>query len=96
VEALIGVGRKVAFRAKFIEYGTAPHVITVQKAAPATLPRKGLANKETGQFFGKKVNHPGTAPHPFLRPALDSKGPEALDIMGKVLMKEITETYGQR
>src|SRR4051812_40603079 len=42
VEALIGVGKKVAFRAKFIEYGTAPHVITVQKAAPATLPRKGL------------------------------------------------------
>lgn len=49
--------------ASAVEYGTRPHTITATKA-------KVLANAKTHQFFGKTVNHPGTRPHPMLRPAV--------------------------
>ncbi|MGI5171873.1 hypothetical protein ACQEU3_46780 [Spirillospora sp. CA-253888] len=47
----------------FVEYGTAPHVIESKGDYP-------LRNRKTGQVFGRRVQHPGTAPQPFLRPAL--------------------------
>jgi len=46
-----------------VEYGTKPHIIRAKN-------KKVLANVNTGQFFGKKVRHPGTDAHPFLAPAL--------------------------
>jgi hypothetical protein len=59
VEALIGVRGPEAHIARYEEMGTAPHTISVKKAAAATIGKKGLASKETGQFFGKTVHHPG-------------------------------------
>lgn len=47
----------------FVHEGTRPHTITT---------KRGLANKRTGQFFGKKVNHPGTKPNPFLQRAVEN------------------------
>jgi len=46
-----------------VEFGSKPHVIRAWN-------KKVLANVNTGQFFGKKVNHPGTSPQPFLEPAV--------------------------
>lgn len=46
----------------WLEVGTPPHVITVKTA-------KVLTDGKT--FFGKSVNHPGTKPHPYFKPALD-------------------------
>lgn len=43
----------------FVHEGTAPHVITARKG-------KVLVNKETGQFFGKVVHHPGTKANRFM------------------------------
>lgn len=43
----------------FVHEGTAPHVITARNG-------KVLANKGTGQFFGKVVHHPGTKANPFM------------------------------
>jgi hypothetical protein len=45
--------------APFVEFGTKPHEIR-----PVT--KRGLANIETGQYFGQLVHHPGTKPNPFL------------------------------
>lgn len=45
------------------EYGTDPHVIESTGDWP-------LRNKETGQVFGRRVNHPGNAAQPYLRPAV--------------------------
>lgn len=50
--------------ALFVEVGTRPHVIESHGDYP-------LRNARTGQVFGRRVNHPGTAAQPFLRPALD-------------------------
>src|SRR6185503_17135656 len=44
--------------AGYVDQGTRPHTINV-------LSRKVLANKRTGQFFGRRVNHPGTRKQPF-------------------------------
>lgn len=47
----------------YVEYGTGPHVITVKN-------KSVLANKRTGQFFGRTVHHPGTRLNPFMERAL--------------------------
>ena len=46
-----------------VELGARPHVIESHGDYP-------LRNRK-GQVFGKRVNHPGNAAQPFLRPALD-------------------------
>lgn len=46
-----------------VEFGTKPHIIRAKD-------KKVLANARTGQFFGKKVRHPGTSPQPFLLPSV--------------------------
>lgn len=51
--------------AKFVHYGTKPHIIKVKKA-------KALANKKSGLVFGKKVNHPGTKANPYLKNAFEN------------------------
>ena len=45
-----------------VEEGTKPHVIRPVK-------KKVLANPETGEIFGTKVDHPGTQAQPFMYPA---------------------------
>lgn len=45
--------------AKFLQFGTAPHEIRPVTAG-------GLANKKTGQYFGRLVRHPGTQANPFM------------------------------
>jgi hypothetical protein len=50
------------------EYGSGPHFIRVKNA-------KVLHNAETGDFFGRRVWHPGTPAQPFMRPALYTKRP---------------------
>lgn len=47
-----------------VHEGTRPHTIVAKKA-------RVLANKRTGQMFGKVVNHPGTKAQPFLREAVE-------------------------
>lgn len=53
--------------ALFVEVGTRPHEIRTKGRYP-------LRNRKTGQVFGPVVDHPGTAPQPYLRPALDDLG----------------------
>ena len=48
-----------------VHEGTSPHIITVVN-------KKVLANKRTGQIFGKTVRHPGTRPNPFFDRAIEA------------------------
>jgi len=50
------------------EYGSRAHRIESHGPWP-------LRNKETGQVFGRVVNHPGTPEQPFMRPALYRRRP---------------------
>lgn len=74
-----------AYLAPWLEYGTAPHFISVDDSQ-----RDGMStarfNKSDqaaslligGKFVGSTVFHPGARPHPFLRVSLDLKEREAV------------------
>jgi hypothetical protein len=89
----------------FIEYGVAPHLISVAEQdrperATRHGPRKasiGTINKMVkrgslvigGNFVGPVVMHPGHAAKPFLRPALDQKAEEAVTAMGAYIAHRV-------
>lgn len=56
------------FYARFVEYGTAAHVISGRNGGWLSF----------GGVFARSVDHPGARPHPFMRPALDSQAAAAL------------------
>src|ERR1019366_7757339 len=62
MNAFIEVFNPVPY-ASIIEYGTKPHLIVAKN-------KKVLANFKEKKIFGKVVHHPGTKPHPMLRPAV--------------------------
>lgn len=73
-----------AYIAPWLEYGTDPHFISVDDSQRngMSVRRINKAVKEGslvigGNFVGTTVWHPGARPHPFLRPALDTKEGEA-------------------
>jgi len=55
--------------ARTVEYGSQAHTIRAKNA-------KVLANRKTGQFFGRSVDHPGTKKQPMLGPAISKILPE--------------------
>lgn len=63
VSASVKVGSAKAFYANMVEFGTRPHVI---------LARPGGSMNVNGTEV-RSVEHPGIAPHPFMRPAADAK-----------------------
>lgn len=73
------------FKAHWIEYGTGAHWISVNpdakpKASLKTL-NKALAkgSLRIGEHFvGAAVHHPGAAAQPYMRPALDARGMDAV------------------
>lgn len=54
--------------AVYVHEGTRPHIIEARE-------KKVLANRRTGQFFGKVVHHPGTRPNPFFMRAIERSKP---------------------
>jgi HK97 gp10 family phage protein len=63
---------------QFFETGAAPHEIT---------PDVQEALELVGGQLRKRVEHPGMAADPFLRPALDAKGEEACQEVGAYLFR---------
>lgn len=79
-----------AYIAPWLEYGTSPHFITIDDSQRGGM-SVGRINRTSnvegsrghsliinGKFVGSTVLHPGARPHPFMRPALDTKQAEAL------------------
>lgn len=69
---------------RFIEFGRGPVRVIKRKR------KKGpsvLANKETGEFFGKEVK--AAAPQPFLRPALENNIQAATDVFAVAYGKQL-------
>jgi HK97 gp10 family phage protein len=54
------------------------HIIEFTGAVPHTISAKGKAALSIGGLLYQSVQHPGMKAHPFLRPALDSKGRDAV------------------
>lgn len=70
---------------RFLEFGTTRHVIEPKTRRAR---RKEALLLSMGQVV-RKVDHPGIAPKPFLRPAFDAKSQAALDAMAKSLGRGI-------
>ncbi len=106
ISAKVKAKGKHSFLATFIEYGVAPHWITVDDAlTPTRNTRRGVkkvgigtVNKMVkrgslvigGKFVGASVHHPGHAAFPFLRPALDVKAAEAINAMGEYVRSRLS------
>lgn len=92
-----------AFKAPFIEYGTGAHWISVEGAGASVRTLNRAARMTTrgngearallinGQFVGQAVHHPGASPHPFMRPALDSKAGAAVAAIGDYVRARMTK-----
>lgn len=101
VVAKVQVRGKGAFIAPWLEYGTKPHLISVddsQRGGKSVKRINDLA-KATGsshslviggKFVGATVMHPGATPHPFLRPALDTKEVEAIAAAQDFIRSRVT------
>lgn len=75
VTAKLKVGGKLAPHAHLVEFGTKPHKIKPKRAGGLTVAGNVVA----------EVDHPGAKPHPFMRPAFDSKSTDAVSaVAGKV------------
>jgi HK97 gp10 family phage protein len=77
VVAKVRLRGKHAFLGTFMEYGVLPHLIWAA-GGKGSLVINGVP-------IGKRVQHPGLAPHPFMRPALDAKAGEAVQAVGDYL-----------
>lgn len=69
VDAQIYVKKRSAAKARWIEFGTAPHVINA----------RGTALSANGEILGKSVSHPGQPARPFMRPAYDEGARKAIE-----------------
>jgi len=59
--------------ADYVEFGTPPHLIKAKN-------KKALHWKDGNKdVFAKQVNHPGTAPNPFIRNTMMNKFPQIVE-----------------
>ena len=84
VTAKVKATGKHAFIAPWLEYGTAAHKITAKKG-------KGLF---FGGLFVKGVQHPGSRPKPFMRPALDGRAQDAVVAAAQYMKRRLATKNG--
>ena len=63
--------------AHLVEFGTGPKVVSSNKVM-----------SDGSAVYGKEVEHPGSAPKPFLRPAIDETKQEVFKVVGESLYIE--------
>ena len=76
--ATVGLDYKKVHHGHLVEFGTKPHKIIIK-----------LANGKT-----IIVNHPGSKAQPFMRPAFDGKGNEAVELMVTELANAVEKEAG--
>lgn len=76
--------RADVFYAHFVEFRTRAHVIAA----------KGKGWLAFAGLFVKRVDHPGTAPKPFMRPALDSQAVAAVNAAAKYMRDRLASKHG--
>lgn len=69
------------YYAHFVEFGTAPHPIRARKTGAMQI----------GDRFSDVVMHPGSAPRPFMRPALDNGTAQAISAFAAYVRKRLTK-----
>lgn len=107
---VIGYVRNRLFYAPMVERGTRKHFISVDMdARPSRITRRGrrafgigtinrmLARGSLvigGNLVGGQVVHPGSRPYPYLRPALDSRGQDAVVAAAVYMRGRLASKHG--
>jgi HK97 gp10 family phage protein len=81
VTASLKAGGPHGFVAKWVEHGTRPHTITAKDGGALMF----------GNGFHRSVQHPGTTPHAFMRPALDTQAQAAVIAVGEKIKSRLTK-----
>lgn len=81
VSASVKLTGKHAYIGKWLEYGVAAHSIAAKIEKVLYF----------GSTFDKVVHHPGIVPHPFMRPALDTSGAQAVVAVGEYIKSRLTK-----
>ena len=74
---------KHGYIARWIEYGTQPHVIKAKDVRLAF-----------GGGYFQSVNHPGIKPSPFMRPALDGQASNAVIATAEYMRERLATKHG--
>lgn len=82
VSASVKVGNFVAWYAHLVEYGTQAHI---------ERPRETGGAMQFGGVTTREVNHPGTRPQPFMRPAIDQRFPEVVQAVTNKIRERLTK-----
>ena len=69
------------------ERGTRPHTLAIKR-------KKAMVTKD-GIFIGKRAQHPGTSPRPWLNPALDDNKGKAIRVFVDNLRIEINRAVAK-
>jgi HK97 gp10 family phage protein len=79
-----------AYLGRFIEYGVAAHFISAGAKKGGTIRVSGGGEHEAmklgSDYVTGTILHPGFAPRPFMRPALEAKGTEAAEAVRQSLV----------
>jgi HK97 gp10 family phage protein len=86
VEASAKFGNKKAWYGRFVEYGTAPHLIKGKNGGMLR-----FTARDGKQVEIRQVNHTGAKAKPYLRPALDSKAEESTRAVANKIRQRLTE-----
>jgi HK97 gp10 family phage protein len=86
VEANARFGSKKAWYGRFVEFGTAPHLIKGKNGGMLKFTARDGKSVETPQ-----VSHTGAKAKPYLRPALDSKAEEASRAVANKIRERLTK-----
>lgn len=74
-------------KARWSEFGTKAHKIKAKL-------RKVLGTEDT--IFGKDVDHPGTPPRPFIKPALEAARPQIRDRLRAAVRQTVRKANARR
>jgi HK97 gp10 family phage protein len=80
VTASVKAGSRKAWYWRFVEFGTAAHLIAARNARALSL----------GDVVVERIEHPGATAKPFMRPALDAMSSAALEAVTAQIRKRLT------
>ena len=86
VTATVKAGNNKAFYANMVEFGTAQHWIKPKN-------RKSLF---LAGVFKEAIDHPGAQKHPFMRPAIDGKANEAVEVIANYMKNRIDKEIAKK
>lgn len=85
--AVVGGKRRRGWYATFVEFGTAAHVIKMGKSGR----RLSFRTADGRWISAESVQHTGARAKPFMRPAFDTKGQEAVQVVADKIKERLTD-----